>query len=89
MRSTNYRRGFYMQCQQWMVHLTTLDDGSVALSLSVCSSDSGSTDLLKGSWSDCDVLFQELLTLLDSSIWSFLATHLAAHGLPTLGGYVG
>ncbi len=75
--------------KQWMVHLTMLDDGSVALTLSSCSSDKQTHELQRGQWSDYDVLFQELLTLLDADIWSYLATRQVSQGQPTLGGYAG
>ena len=57
----------------WIVHLTTLGDGSVACSLRSCLDSRESVVLLNERYSDSDVLFQELLTLLDSSIWSSLA----------------
>jgi hypothetical protein len=77
-----------MEWSQWMVHLTMLDDGSVACSLKSYLPGKREVELLRGRWSDSDTLFQELLTLLDSSIWSSLADHQVKHGIPTLGGYV-
>jgi hypothetical protein len=82
------KKGWHkVQWEQWMVQLTMLDDGSVDCSLRNCSSSKEPGDLLNRTYGSCDVLFQELLTLLDDSIWSSLATHQVAHGQPTLGGY--
>ncbi len=75
--------------KQWTVFLMNDADGSVYLSLNSCSNASESHEIQRGRWSDFDVLFQELLTLLDADIWSFLATRQVELGQPTLGGYAG
>ncbi len=89
MRRDPYRRIPKMEWQEWMVRLTTHEDGSVELRSHYSSTSKLPVELLSGTYIDLDVLFQELLTLLDSSIWSFLATRQVAQGQPTLGGYAG
>jgi len=76
-----------MEFAQWSVHLMMLDDGNVEVILRNYLPGRAVIELQKGSYSDYDVAFQELVTLLDASIWSFLATRLVARGKPTLGGY--
>ena len=78
-----------MECQTWMIELEQSTLGGITVALSTCSNDRPTVVIQSGRYSDYDVLFQELMTLLDSCIWSFIATLQVAEGQPTLGGYEG
>jgi len=78
-----------MEKQLWVIGLEESKEGGIAVRGLTCSSARNWQEILRGRYSDADVLFQELLTLLDSSIWSFIATWQVKNGQPTLGGYEG
>ncbi len=76
-----------MEKQTWIVELEESKPGEIMASLLTYSPGSPTLELLNGRWFVADVLFQELLTLLDSSLWSFMATMMVRLDQPTLGGY--